>query len=294
MTQGAVQLQVVINGQSLSIKKEHLVGLTVDRVIGDSANTFTLECYDETAWKLENALMGNNFANIVIKYSAAEDLTNAFEFSGICTDYQLSFVGRATMITITGIVATSLDSGSKIWFERANVEWVGDLMYDSNGNIIGVDGKTISETQNYENNRDVCAILDYGKDSNGNQLSVPRVFYNPTRIFERIIHTYNGDILGTESTSTTNSSSNVLSLYGGVAVEDTNSGWSEYQSLSVGNNERVVWNFFRSNGFSEASVAGIMGNIQQESSFDPTCIQNYGKGPAARFIPMGELYYAVR
>lgn len=273
MTQGAVQLQVVINGQSLSIKKEHLVSLNVNRVIGDGANTFTLECYDETAWKLENALMGNNFASIVVKYSAANDLTNAVEFSGICTDYQLSFVGRATMITITGIIATSFESGSRLWFEKANVEWVGDFVYDDKGNIIGVDGKTIAETQNYENNRDVCAILEYETDSDGNPISVPTIKYNPTRIFERIIHTYNGDILGT----------NVAN-----AEYDT-IGPKQIGDIFVGNNQKVVWNFFISHGFSEAATAGIMGNIQQESSFEPDCIQNYGKGPAARFISIRKL-----
>lgn len=286
-TQGAIQLQVVINGQSLSINKDHLVSLNVDRVIGDGANTFTLEVFDETAWQVENALMGDNFANITVKYSAADDLTNAIEFSGICTDYQISFVGRSTMITITGIISVSIEAGSKLWFERANVEWVGDLMYDSNGNIIGVDGKTIAETQNYENNRDVCAILVYENDANGNQMATPKVYYNPTRIFERIIHTYNGDILGSESTdSTTGVSTNRLA---NLSIENSSSPFSQYGSVSVGNNEKVVWNFFRSNGFSEEATAGIMGNIQQESSFDPACIQNYGKGPAARFISNGKL-----
>ena len=44
--------------------------------------------------------------------------------------------------------------------------------------------------------------------------------------------------------------------------------------------ERQVWAFFTNAGFSEAATAGIMGNIYQESRFDPTLKQS-GHGPAA-------------
>lgn len=45
--------------------------------------------------------------------------------------------------------------------------------------------------------------------------------------------------------------------------------------------EAFTWNFFRSNGFSEAATAGVMGNAEVESYFDPSTIQSGGKGPAA-------------
>lgn len=43
----------------------------------------------------------------------------------------------------------------------------------------------------------------------------------------------------------------------------------------------TVWNFFKTKGYSDAATAGIMGNFYQESTTDPTLIQNNGKGPAA-------------
>ena len=44
---------------------------------------------------------------------------------------------------------------------------------------------------------------------------------------------------------------------------------------------KKVWAFFKSKGFSPQAIAGIMGNLYQESGVDPTAIQGGGKGPAA-------------
>ena len=73
-TQGAVQLQVTVNGHSLSIDKKNLVSLQVKRNIGDAANEFTLEAFDETAWQLEEALMGEDYAPITVSYSSSNSL----------------------------------------------------------------------------------------------------------------------------------------------------------------------------------------------------------------------------
>ena len=51
-------------------------------------------------------------------------------------------------------------------------------------------------------------------------------------------------------------------------------------TLPGADNAEKCWNFFRSHGFSEIAAAGILGNLQAESSMDPTRLQN-GKGPAA-------------
>lgn len=54
--QGAIQLEVTIDGISYSIDKKHLSSLQVERNLGDSANKFTLEVFDETAYQIENAI----------------------------------------------------------------------------------------------------------------------------------------------------------------------------------------------------------------------------------------------
>ncbi|MFQ3843266.1 phage tail tape measure protein [Staphylococcus pseudoxylosus] len=55
-------------------------------------------------------------------------------------------------------------------------------------------------------------------------------------------------------------------------------------TLSGSSTQGKVWNFLKSKGFSDAQVSGVMGNIEQESRFDPAAEQmkgwNGGKGLA--------------
>ena len=149
-TYGAIQIQVTINNKSFTFHKDHAVSLKVKRTMGDSANEFTLELFDETAWQVENVLMGSQLAPIVVRYSAANNLNNSITFAGTCLNYQVSFVGTATLLTIEGILSASSGDSSGWWFERANIEWVGQ--WDGNESI---DGKDKSVWSNYENNEDV-------------------------------------------------------------------------------------------------------------------------------------------
>lgn len=251
-TQGAMNIIVTIRGQSVTIERKNLVSLQIKRVMGDAANEFTLEVFDETAWKVENALFRHSqddeqYAPISVMYAASNDVnTKTIIFNGMCTDYQTAFSGRSVMITIQGILADAGDASLKYIFNKQSIEWVGG----ANEDLTEVDGKPMSGIQNDLNNEDICAII--GSDKT--------VYYNPTRIFKRIIHKYNGDKLGSNYASTSSS--------GGTSVLG-------------GNTEEIVWNFFTSNGFSNQATAGIMGNIYQESGFNPANIQNHGAGPAA-------------
>lgn len=264
-TQGAVQIQVTINNQSITISKDHLVSLHIERVVGDSANNFTLEAFDETAWQLENALMGKEFAPITVSYSAANNLTKAIMFSGTCYNYQMSFVGNATMLSIEGVLSASAGEIDGWWFDKRSIEWCG-CEPENRGTVDNpdwwVDGKSEADTRGYKNNEDVCAILDFSKVEEG-KATVPTVYFNPTRIFKRIIHKYDGDKLG----STTSSTVTTTTTSSGVKADSNNV-------------TDTVWRYFKEKGFSNAATAGIMGNIQQESGFDPKRLQN-GKGPAA-------------
>ncbi len=80
-----------------------------------------------------------------------------------------------------------------------------------------------------------------------------------------------GVSVGSEPTST-----------GGCVCSNPSSGSTT--TLEGANNEEKVWNYFIDKGLSPEQVAGIMGNISQESGFDPMNIQNPGgrtKNPAS-------------
>lgn len=79
---------------------------------------------------------------------------------------------------------------------------------------------------------------------------IKKVYYNPGRIFKRIIHKYNGDLVGTTKVKTGSYSFSGIADYGDDKQKTVQS---------------IVWNYFRGNGFTEQATAAIMGNIQQES-----------------------------
>ena len=56
---------------------------------------------------------------------------------------------------------------------------------------------------------------------------------------------------------------------------------AEASANNGSNNSEKVWNYFKAKGFSDASIAGILGNMYQESGVNPKSIQGNGKGPAA-------------
>ncbi len=57
------------------------------------------------------------------------------------------------------------------------------------------------------------------------------------------------------------------------------SGSSGVPTLVGGDPETQIWNYFKGQGLSDEQTAGVMGNIQQESSFDPQRIQGGGDSP---------------
>ena len=98
--------------------------------MGDAANQFTLELFDETAWKIESALYGTKSAPISIVYGASDDWErgNHIMFTGNITNYSISFVGAATMLSIEGVVygVQGIEGAAStgFWFNKATVCWV--------------------------------------------------------------------------------------------------------------------------------------------------------------------------
>ncbi len=75
------------------------------------------------------------------------------------------------------------------------------------------------------------------------------------------------------------SSSSTSSSNGGLYVPTT-TGASD---VSVGDTEKAVYKYFTSKGFSPAATYGIMGNIKQESGFNPAAIQSPSQNAAGLF-----------
>ena len=68
-------------------------------------------------------------------------------------------------------------------------------------------------------------------------------------------------------------------LFGGNNT--TQNGNVPAMDVEPGEVETMMYKFYRSNGFTPAATAGMMGNVYQESKFKPAMIQGNGAGPAA-------------
>lgn len=75
-------------------------------------------------------------------------------------------------------------------------------------------------------------------------------------------------------------------LNGGSQQSSSSSGAEPTGTVTVNNGDtpKAVWDYLKTNGFSDAAAAGILGNMQQESGVDPTKIQSNGAGPAAGIV----------
>ena len=68
--------------------------------------------------------------------------------------------------------------------------------------------------------------------------------------------------------------------------------WVYYQSQEAHDNAEITWNFFRSNGLTEESIAGILGNLTQESYMNPGQI-GLGYPVADTYSPKGLMMWTT-
>ena len=81
-----------------------------------------------------------------------------------------------------------------------------------------------------------------------------------------------------------------VSTFGNWESGDGSGGVNGMTNFGVGNVamqaelKDTIWNHFRGLGFSEAATAAIMGNIEQESSFNPTAVNSSGATGLAQWL----------
>ena len=82
------------------------------------------------------------------------------------------------------------------------------------------------------------------------------------------------------NTSTSYSTDSSTGTYSSGSVDTGNTVDVNVDSSSTEELRKSMYNFYTQNGFTPAATAGLMGNVYQESKFNPSLLQN-GKGPAA-------------
>lgn len=93
---------------------------------------------------------------------------------------------------------------------------------------------------------------------------------------DRVLNKKNSDMLSKISENIRGLVRGFTSLFSGGSSGTSSSG-NGYTAATGNDNESKVWNFFKSKGLNNYAIAGIMGNIKQESGFDPTASES-GQG----------------
>ena len=135
-----------------------------------------------------------------------------------------------------------------------------------------------SYTDVWRNTNSGGAEVSYSSSSSSKSSGEEKVGFVSalTKMAEAVTAPYKELLEGKESTKDSKSSHSKSSHSN--SNNSNNSGSST--NLKGGTTEKKVWNYFTDKGFSGQATAGIMGNIYQESKFNPSLLQN-GRGPAA-------------
>lgn len=121
-------------------------------------------------------------------------------------DYQISFVGRATMLSLEGILSASSTAKSSVdwWFKKTTINWCNaDLEYNEESGMDEIDGHSKeyieSGMKSLDDPKDIiCAYEDTKiikvidpKTGEITENEETAIFVNPARIFRRIMAAYN-------------------------------------------------------------------------------------------------------
>lgn len=102
------QISLTISGKQVWVDPPNFVSLSIERLSGDSCNSFTLQVLDDSAFSLEYTLLNNTGGNISFVYN--DYAGNVFKsFTGYVIKMSDSFVDNRVMLTLEGFIGVSLE-----------------------------------------------------------------------------------------------------------------------------------------------------------------------------------------
>lgn len=136
------QISLTISGQQIWIDPPNFVSLSIERLAGDSCNSFTLQVLDDSAFSLEYTLLNNTGGNVSFVYN---DYNNNIlkTFTGYVIKMSDSFVDNRVMLTLSGFIGVSIEDKfgkySFAWNIVPKFDW--EEIFDGVGSIF-VNGNT--------------------------------------------------------------------------------------------------------------------------------------------------------
>ena len=118
-------IEITIEDYTITVDHSKIIKLSIDRVVSDAANKFSISLLDDAAYQVERKLIqGNN--EITISYF---DDTNTVRdtFRGNITKLNSSFINDRSMLTIEGYVGISIPDKyqlkSRNWNKVVVFDW---------------------------------------------------------------------------------------------------------------------------------------------------------------------------
>ena len=106
------------NDTQVSVDVDNFSSLTLERVVSDSANHFTLNVLDDSAFDIEKYLLQGKNNIDVHYYDKDNNISN--NFSGNITKMSSSFINNRNMLTLEGYVGLSIESKYQLYSRSWN------------------------------------------------------------------------------------------------------------------------------------------------------------------------------
>lgn len=106
------------NDTQVSIDVDNFSSLTLERVVSDTANHFTLNVLDDSAFDIEKYLLQGKNNIDVHYYDKDNNISN--NFSGNITKMSSSFINNRNMLTLEGYVGLSIESKYQLYSRSWN------------------------------------------------------------------------------------------------------------------------------------------------------------------------------
>lgn len=106
------------NDTQVSVDVDNFSSLTLERVVSDTANHFTLNILDDSAFDIEKYLLQGKNNIDVHYYDKDNNISN--NFSGNITKMSSSFINNRNMLTLEGYVGLSIESKYQLYSRSWN------------------------------------------------------------------------------------------------------------------------------------------------------------------------------
>lgn len=132
-------IEITIEDYTITVDHSKIIKLSIDRVVSDAANKFSISILDDTAYQVERKLIQGNSEITISYFDDSNKVRDTFR--GNITKLNSSFINNRNMLTIEGYVGISIPDKyqlkSRNWNKAVLFDWKD--VYDDWDNIANLE-----------------------------------------------------------------------------------------------------------------------------------------------------------